>query len=351
MGMIRGVNIRARTMDILVAGGAGYIGSHMVQLLRQSGFRVTVVDDLSGGHRDAVRDAELVVGSIADGRLLADLFARCRFSAVMHFASFIQVGESMTDPAKYYANNLAATLTLLDAMRTAGIGRFIFSSSAAVYGDPVDVPIDEDHAKLPINPYGRSKWMVEQLLEDFGRAYGLKSICLRYFNAAGADPDGRLGERHLPETHLIPLLLQAAAGRRQAVSVFGGDYDTPDGTCVRDYVHVCDLCDAHLLALQRLLAGGESARFNLGNGAGFSVMEVVETARRVTGRPIAVRHEPRRAGDPPRLVADASLARALLGWRPQRTELATIVADAWNWERQYPWPETPAFRSPVADAA
>ncbi|HEX8963120.1 MAG TPA: UDP-glucose 4-epimerase GalE [Rhodocyclaceae bacterium] len=323
--------------NILVVGGAGYIGSHMVKLLRQSGFGVVVVDDLSGGHRDAVLDARLVVGSMADGRLLAELFARHRFAAVMHFASFIQVGESMNDPAKYYANNLAATLTLLDAMRTAGVARFIFSSTAAVYGEPDHVPIGEDHAKRPINPYGRSKWMVEQVLEDFDRAYGLKSVCLRYFNAAGADPEGELGERHLPETHLIPLVLQAAAGRGPAVSVFGSDYDTPDGTCIRDYIHVCDLCDAHLLALRHLLDGGASARLNLGNGAGFSVMEVVETVRRVTGRPVAISREPRRAGDPPRLVANAALARELLGWRPRRADLDTIVADAWRWERRHPW--------------
>jgi UDP-glucose 4-epimerase len=323
--------------QILVVGGAGYIGSHMVKLLRRSGFGTVVLDDLSGGHRDAVRDVPLVVGSIADADLLAELFSGHRFAAVMHFASFIQVGESMSDPGKYYANNLAATLTLLDAMRDAGVMRFIFSSSAAVFGNPDRVPIREDFPKQPINPYGRSKWMVEQVLEDYDRAYGLKSICLRYFNAAGADPDGELGERHDPETHLIPLLLQAAAGRREAVSVFGTDYDTPDGTCIRDYVHVVDLCDAHLLGLRRLLDGGESARFNLGNGQGFSVKEVVDMVRHVTGRRTPVRYEARRPGDPPRLVADTTLAQGVLDWMPQRAKLETIVADAWAWELRYPW--------------
>ncbi len=324
-------------LAILVVGGAGYIGSHMVKLLRRSGFGTVVLDDLSGGHRDAVRDVPLVVGSIADAGLLAELFARHRFAAVMHFASFIQVGESMSDPGKYYANNLAATLTLLGAMRDAGVMRFIFSSSAAVFGHPDRLPIREDLPKRPINPYGRSKWMVEQVLEDYDRAYGLKAICLRYFNAAGADPDGELGERHHPETHLIPLLLQAASGRREAVSVFGTDYDTPDGTCIRDYVHVADLCDAHLLGLRRLLDGGESARFNLGNGQGFSVKEVIDTVRHVTGRRTPVRYEARRPGDPPRLVADTTLAHGVLGWMPQRAKLETIVADAWAWERKYPW--------------
>lgn len=325
-------------MNILVIGGAGYIGSHMVKHLWRSGTSVVVLDDLSAGYREAVvAGAELVVGSAADAELLADLFRRHQFDAVMHFASFIQVGESVVEPAKYYANNLAATLTLLDAMRTAGVLRFIFSSTAAVYGDPVYVPIDEAHPKNPINPYGRSKWMVEQVLEDYDRAYGLKSVCLRYFNAAGADPEGELGERHVPETHLIPLVLQAASGRREAISVFGTDYDTPDGTCIRDYIHVSDLCDAHALALGRLLDGGASGRFNLGNGHGFSVKEVIETCRRVTGREIVVRYEVRRAGDPPRLVADAGLARLELGWQPKRTDLDSIIASAWAWEQRYPW--------------
>ena len=325
-------------MKILVVGGAGYIGSHMVKHLCREDAQVTVLDGLSSGYRDAVvAGAELVVGSAADAGLLATLLAQHRFDAVMHFASFIQVGESVADPARYYANNVAATLTLLETMRKAEVRRFIFSSTAAVYGDPSYVPIDEAHPKNPINPYGRSKWMVEQVLEDYDRAYGLKSVCLRYFNAAGADPEGELGERHVPETHLIPLVLQAASGRREAISVFGTDYDTLDGTCIRDYIHVADLCDAHALALDYLLDGGASARFNLGNGQGFSVQEVIDTARRVTGREIAVRYEARRPGDPARLVADSRLAREVLGWQPKRAELATIIADAWGWEQKWPW--------------
>lgn len=330
--------MRETSKTILVVGGAGYIGSHMVKQLCRSGAKVVALDNLSTGHRDAVSPhAELVVGSASDGRLLTELFSRYRFDAVMHFASFIQVGESVLDPAKYYSNNVAATLTLLDAMRAAGVLRFIFSSTAAVYGEPVYVPIDEAHPKNPINPYGRSKWMVEQVLDDYDRAYGLKAVCLRYFNAAGADPEGELGERHQPETHLIPLVLQAASRRREAIAVFGTDYDTPDGTCIRDYVHVTDLCDAHALALEYLLAGGESARFNLGNGQGFSVQEVIDTASRVTGKKIPVRYEARRPGDPARLVADSRKAKEVLGWQPKRTELEAILTDAWTWERKYPW--------------
>lgn len=322
---------------ILVIGGAGYIGSHMVKLLLRSGYRVTVLDDLSGGFRDAVPQGLLVQGSIADAALLQQVFASTRFAAVMHFASFIQVGESMVDPAKYYANNVAATLQLLAAMRQAGVDKFIFSSTAAIYGDPAYSPIDELHPKQPINPYGRSKWMMEQVLDDYGSAYDFRSVCLRYFNAAGADPEGELGERHQPETHLIPLILQAASGRRAAISVFGSDYDTPDGTCIRDYIHVSDLCDAHLLALRHLLEGKSSLRLNLGNGQGFSVNQVIAAVRRVTGREFVVKQEPRRAGDPPRLVADARQARALLGWQPRFDELDSIIADAWHWEQQHCW--------------
>lgn len=325
-------------MNILVVGGAGYIGSHMLKHLIRNRANVTVLDDLSSGYRDAVLGgAELAIGSAANSTLLESLFTRQRFDAVMHFASSIQVGESVADPAKYYANNVASTLTLLNAMRKADVRRFIFSSTAAVYGDPAYVPIDEAHPKNPINPYGRSKWMVEQVLEDYDRAYGLKSVCLRYFNAAGADPEGELGERHEPETHLIPLVLQAASGRREAISVFGTDYDTPDGTCIRDYIHVSDLCEAHALALEYLLAGGASERFNLGNGQGFSVREVIDTARSVAGREIAVRFEPRRPGDPARLVADSRTVREVLGWQPKRAGLDTIIADAWGWEQKWPW--------------
>jgi len=319
-------------MTVLLVGGAGYIGSHMAKALARAGIEAVILDDLSTGYRDAVRYGELVVGSIADRELLDGVFRQHRFDAVMHFASFIQVGESVREPAKYYRNNVLHTQILLEAMLANDVRRFVFSSTAAIFGEPLRVPIDESHPANPINPYGRSKWMVEQMLTDFEQAYGLQSVCLRYFNAAGADPDGELGERHEPETHLIPLVLQAASGRREAISVFGTDYDTPDGTCIRDYVHVADLCDAHLLALARLAEGKGSGRYNLGNGNGFSVREVIETARRVTGREIAVRYEPRRAGDPARLVADASLARRELGWVPRRASLETIVADAWRWE-------------------
>jgi UDP-glucose 4-epimerase len=246
------------------------------------------------------------------------------------------VGESVINPEKYY-RGLVSTLNLLKLMLHAKIMRVIFSSSAAVYGDPICIPIDESHLKLPISPYGRSKWMVEQILEDFDRAYGLKSVCLRYFNASGADPTGKLGERHNPETHLIPLVLQAASGRRKNVTVFGRDYDTPDGTCIRDYVHVSDLAEAHALALDYLMRSHNSSVFNLGNGQGFSVQEVIDTARSITGKAIPVVDEPRRAGDPPRLVADSGRARQILRWKPQYSDLDTIVDHAWRWELQWPW--------------
>ncbi|HDS1733067.1 MULTISPECIES: UDP-glucose 4-epimerase GalE [Pseudomonas] len=319
-------------MKFLVVGGAGYIGSHMVKHLLSAGHQVLVAD--TAATRSGIQWVDL---DIANGPALDALFAEYHFDAVFHFASFIQVGESVSDPGKYYQNNVAATLTLLQAMIRAGIRTLIFSSTAAVYGDPLQVPIDEEHRKSPINPYGRSKWMVEQMLEDFDRAYGLKSVCLRYFNAAGADPDGMLGECHEPETHLIPLILQAAAGRRSTVTVFGRDYPTPDGTCIRDYVHVADLVSAHALAVDYLLAGGASTACNLGNGQGFSVQQVIDTARLVTGREITLSEAPRRAGDPPRLVADASKAKALLGWQAQFASLEQIVSHAWNWEQQYPW--------------
>ncbi|HEX6828507.1 MAG TPA: UDP-glucose 4-epimerase GalE [Burkholderiales bacterium] len=321
-------------MNVLVVGGAGYIGSHMVKLLDARGHAVVTLDDLSTGYRDAVVRGEFVGGSIADRSVLDALFRSRRFDAVMHFASFIQVGESVAEPAKYYANNFSNTLTLLDAMVAAGVRRFIFSSTAAIFGEPQTALISEDHPQRPVNPYGRSKWMVEQALADYDRAYGLKAACLRYFNAAGADPEGELGERHEPETHLIPLVLQAAAGRRPHIGVFGDDYATPDGTCIRDYIHIVDLCEAHLLALDRLMAEERSVAFNLGNGAGFSVREVIEAARRVTGRPIAEQLSPRRAGDPARLVADSTRARAELGWRPGYADLETIIAHAWAWERK-----------------
>jgi len=317
---------------ILVVGGAGYIGAHMVKMLLASGYRVVTLDNLSGGYRDAVLGGDFVFGDIADRQSLERLFAGYRFDGVMHFASFIQVGESVENPGKYYQNNVAATLNLLDAMVAHGVKHFIFSSSAAIFGEPQYTPLDEQHSKQPINPYGLTKWMIEQILADYDLAYGLKSVCLRYFNAAGADPEGELGERHVPESHLIPLVLQAASGRREAITVYGQDYDTPDGTCIRDYIHINDLCQAHLLALEQLLSGAESAAYNLGNGAGFSVKQVIDVAKEVTGKTIPVLMGERRGGDPARLVADSKKAQTVLGWQPQYADLATIIAHAWQWE-------------------
>ena len=317
---------------VLVVGGAGYIGSHMVKQLLNAGCIVTTLDNLSTGYRDAVLGGAFVLEDLANVYALDDLFRTNHFDAVMHFASFIQVGESVIQPAKYYENNVINTLNLLNAMVKHNVKCFIFSSSAAVYGEPQYVPIDEAHPKAPINPYGKSKWMVEQVLEDYDRAYGLKSIALRYFNAAGADPEGELGERHDPETHLIPLVLQAAGGRRPHVSVFGRDYGTPDGTCIRDYIHVTDLCVAHWLALQQLLQGADSTAYNLGNGNGFSVQEVINAAHKVTKRQITIMDSPRREGDPAHLVADSASARIALDWRPARFDLHTIIEDAWRWE-------------------
>lgn len=320
--------------NILVVGGAGYIGSHMVKMLLAAGHHVVTLDNLSGGYEDAVLGGDFVFCDIANRLSLDRLFTRYHFDGVMHFASFIQVGESVRKPGKYYQNNVAATLNLLDAMVAYEVKSFIFSSTAAIFGEPQYVPIDEQHPKQPINPYGLSKWMIEQILGDYDRAYGLKSVCLRYFNAAGADPDGELGERHNPETHLIPLVLQAASGRRDAITVYGQDYETPDGTCLRDYIHINDLCQAHLLALEQLLNGADSAAYNLGNGAGFSVKEIIDIAEEVTGKKIPVLMGKRRAGDSARLVADSKQAQKILGWQPQYADLATIIAHAWQWEKQ-----------------
>ena len=319
-------------MKVLVVGGAGYIGSHMVKMLVDAGHDVITFDNLSSGFRDAVLGGEFVEGDLADLPALNAVFDQYRPEAVMHFASYIQVGESVQHPDKYYLNNFTNTLNLLNVMVKHQVKHFIFSSTAAVFGEPDYVPIDEKHVKNPLNPYGRSKWMVEQVLSDYERAYGIKSVCLRYFNAAGADPSGLLGERHEPETHLIPLILQALSGRRTHISVFGRDYETPDGTCIRDYIHIVDLCSAHLLALQKLISDGESMRFNLGNGAGFSVQEVISAAERVTGKKIKVVEGPRREGDPARLVADATLAKKMLDWKPVYADLDTIIAHAWQWE-------------------
>lgn len=317
---------------VLVVGGAGYIGSHMVWLLGRKGVDVVTLDNLSSGHRDAVLHGKFVHGDIADRLVLDKVFSEHNFDAVMHFASFIQVGESVQDPAKYYQNNFANTLNLLNAMRTHNVGRFIFSSTAAIFGEPEYPSIDEAHPKHPINPYGWSKLMVEQALADYDRAYGLKSVSLRYFNAAGAHPDSLIGERHDPETHLIPLILQAASGYRQNITVFGRDYKTPDGTCIRDFIHILDLAEAHWLALQYLQADGTTTAFNLGNGNGYSVESVIQAARRVTGKDIPVLEGRRREGDPARLVANADEIKLRLGWQPVYADLDTIVAHAWQWE-------------------
>ncbi|QFT84615.1 UDP-glucose 4-epimerase [Halomonas sp. THAF12] len=319
---------------VLVVGGAGYIGSHMVKRLTRSGYAVTVLDNLSRGHRDAVMGAELVVGDLGDRALLDRLLSSTAFDAVMHFAALIEVGESVRDPSAFYHNNVVQTLALMDAMARHGIPRFVFSSTAAVYGMPGEGDLDETLPCDPINPYGNTKYLVERALEDYRRAYGMQAICLRYFNAAGADPDGVLGERHEPESHLIPLVLQAASGRRERIDVFGDDYPTADGTCVRDFVHVEDLCRAHELALERLLAGGESDVFNLGCGVGYSVLELIRTAREVTGREIEIAICPRRPGDPDRLVASIAKAERALGWTPTH-DLRDIVAHAWQFEHRH----------------
>ena len=319
-------------MKVLVVGGAGYIGSHMVLMLRDAGHEVVVLDDLSSGRAEAVLAGKLVKGSVEDNALLDRVFTETKFDGVMHFASFIQVGESVKQPAKYYRNNVINTINLLDAMVRHDVRKFIFSSTAAIFGQPDYIPIDEAHPKRPINPYGRSKWMVEQVLQDYDAAYELKSVCLRYFNAAGADPQTRIGESHDPETHLIPLLLQVASGRRESAQVFGHDYDTPDGTCIRDYIHIVDLCAAHSSALADLVGGGASSAYNLGNGNGFSVCEVIDAVRHVTGKPVRFVDAPRRAGDPARLVADSTVARSKLHWTPVYPDLGSIVSHAWNWE-------------------
>lgn len=322
---------------VLVTGGAGYIGSHAVLALQQAGFDVVVFDNLVYGHRDVVEDVlkvELVVGDTNDRALLDSLFASRPFAAVMHFAAYAYVGESVTAPDKYYRNNVTGTLTLLEAMVAASIKNFVFSSTCATYGVPNQVPIPEDHPQNPINPYGATKLMVERILADFDQAYGLKSVSFRYFNAAGADPEGRLGEDHNPETHLIPLVLFTALGRQDAISILGTDYPTPDGTCIRDYIHVTDLAQAHVLGLEYLLKGGGSQKFNLGNGNGFSVREVIETARRVTGKVIPAIESDRRPGDPPALVGSAEKARTLLGWNPQYADLTQILTHAWQWHQK-----------------
>ncbi len=322
---------------ILVTGGAGYIGSHTVKALQQKGYQVVVLDNLKYGHREIVEDvlkAKLIVGDLQDRSLLKEIFNNHSIAAVIHFAAFAYVGESVKDPAKYYDNNVTGTLRLLQAMLDASVKNIIFSSTCATYGVPNAVPIAEEHPQNPINPYGRSKLIVEQMLADFEKAYDLKSVIFRYFNAAGADPSGLIGEDHNPETHLIPLVLMAALGKRESVSIFGTDYPTADGSCIRDYIHVTDLAQAHVLGLEYLLKSQTSGIFNLGNGNGFSVKEIIATAREVTGIDIKAIECDRRPGDPPALVGSATKAREILGWNPEYADIESIITHAWNWHQK-----------------
>lgn len=319
---------------ILVTGGAGYVGSHACKSLAAAGYVPVTIDNLARSGRNAVRWGPLEVGDIGDRARLDAVFAAHAPIAVVHFAGYAHVGESMSDPALYYSNNVTAGITLLEAMRDHEVDNLVFSSSCAIYGIPEQVPIREDARAQPVNPYGWTKLMLEQVIGDFGAAYGMRSIILRYFNAAGADPEGETGESHDPETHLIPLALAAAAGDRSAIAIHGTDYPTPDGTCVRDFVHVSDLADAHVLAIQALQSGASSARYNLGTGHGHSVREIIEGAKRVTGRELPVVHGARRAGDPPILVSDSSKIRADWGWTPSRSDLENILTTAWAWYRK-----------------
>ena len=322
-------------MTVLVTGGAGYIGSVVVEDLRTRDQPVVVLDNLVYGHRQAVDESvPFYHGGIGDKVLVRKIIDEHQVTACMHFSAYTYVGESVEQPAKYFENNFVETLHLLDALRERGVDKFIFSSTCATYGVPQRIPIDENHPQWPINPYGWTKLMVERALDAYDTAYGLKYVALRYFNAAGACE--RYGEDHEPETHLIPLVLKAALGKIPKVSIFGDDYDTPDGTAVRDYIHISDLSSAHVLALEHLRAGRSSEFINLGNGSGYSVKEVIETARRVTGRDIPVEDGPRRAGDPPQLVGDSRKARELLGWKPQFAELEKIIRSAWAWHQKYP---------------
>ena len=319
--------------NILITGGAGYIGSHVCKALAQTGLRPVVYDDLSNGHRDSVRWGPLEIGDLADDLRLEECFEQHKPCAVIHLAGYIAAGESVVDPSKYYENNINGLLVLLKCMRRHQVESIVFSSSAAVYGAPTITPIPEIAPILPVNPYGHTKAMSEQILTDYAAAYAMRVISLRYFNAAGADPDGELGEMHEPETHLIPLILQAAAGLRAQIDIYGDTYPTPDGTCVRDYIHVADLAAAHVLALDRLLNGAKGAQaFNLGNGRGYSVRDVIRTAERVTKCSIPVKVQPIRAGDPPVLLADSQRARLELGWHPRFDDLASQLSHAWTWQ-------------------
>ena len=322
-------------MNILVVGGAGYIGSHMIRRLDQAGHQVVVLDNLSTGFAEAVTVGKLIVGELADQSAVEQILGDHKIDAVMHFAACALVGESVADPAKYYQNNVIAACRLLEAMRRTGVKKIVFSSTCATYGIPQTIPITEEEPQRPVNPYGFTKLVFERALADYAHAYGLGFAALRYFNAAGASPSGAIGEDHDPESHLIPIVLQVALGQRTHVTIFGDDYPTPDGTCIRDYIHVDDLGAAHLLALEKIEAG-KGLRVNLGTGNGFSVQEVIQTCRDVTGIDIPVEIGERRPGDPPELVADPTLAKELLGWEPEYRDVRSIVETAWNWHRSHP---------------
>jgi len=321
---------------ILVTGGAGYVGSHVVRELRRAGIPCVVLDNLVRGYRALVSDADVIVGDIGDAGLVRRTIREYGVTAVMHFAAYAYVGESVTDPLKYYENNVTATVKLLRAMVDTDVRMLVFSSTCATYGFPEATPITEAHPQRPINPYGATKLMVERILQDISRAHGVRAVVFRYFNAAGADPSGAIGESHVPETHLIPLTLQAATGQRDSVEIYGTDYPTPDGTCIRDYIHVTDLAQAHMLGLRYLQSGAPGDAFNLGNGSGFSVREVIASVERVTGRTVRSVTAPRRPGDPPALVGSASKARQVLGWTPKFDTLDAIIDTAWKWHNRSP---------------
>lgn len=318
----------------MITGGAGYIGSHTNKLLHRRGYNTVVFDNLIYGHRSFVKWGEFVLGDLADRDQVRLCFRQYPIEAVVHFCAFAYVGESVIDPAKYYRNNVMNTINLLDTMREFNVPYIVFSSTCSTYGIPQRIPITEDHQQSPVNPYGWSKFIIEQILKDYERAYGIKHVNLRYFNAAGADPDAEVGEQHDPETHLIPLVLDVAAGKRPEVKIFGTDYETPDGTCVRDYIHVMDLSDAHILALDYLRNGGPSDSFNLANGSGFSVREVIQMTEKITGSTIKCIDSKRRTGDPPILIGDALKAKNTLGWHPQFADLSKIIETAWRWHRR-----------------
>jgi len=320
--------------NLLITGGAGYIGSHAVKEARKHGFRPVTYDNLSMGHRWAVQDGIFVKGDLSDRTKLLQTFRKYRPAAVMHFASHISVGESVADPQKYYRDNLGNAMNLFSVLLEQKVKYFVLSSTAAVYGDPVKVPMPENHPKNPVNPYGDSKYILERILAWYDQAYGLKSTFLRYFNASGADASGKLGEDHYPESHLIPLILDAAAGLRKEITVFGTNYPTPDGTCIRDYIHVTDLAEAHFLALKRMMKTGKSDFFNLGTGKGYSVQQVIRMTEKITGLKVPVKIGTRRAGDPPRLVAQAQKAQKVLGWKPRHSKLETILETAWRWHQK-----------------